>query len=46
MVIDVMFRCIFAGIVVGNSKVDYVKMCLSGMTILLQIEQSRPIHSL
>ena len=35
-----MFRCIFAGIVVGNSKVVYVWiMCLSGMTILLQIEQ-------
>ena len=40
MVIGVMSRCTFAGIVAGNSKVVYVWiMCLSGMTILLQIEQ-------
>ncbi|WP_314321799.1 hypothetical protein [Prevotella nigrescens] len=40
MVIDVMFRCIFVRIVVGNSKVVYVWIiCLSGISILLQIEQ-------
>ena len=40
MVIDVMFRCIFVRIVVGNSKVVYVWiMCLSGISILPKIEQ-------